>query len=220
MPQFSRSEITQRLGQDPSQWTFLGQCYEASPNNPRVCAVTLKPTLACFTLKLRSGAKGRMTISPEAIEEFERWNPDLYIELKAGLLFLELRRRAFASDIEAAAVRRRIVEAQKKNDVVRREAKSRLQSFRRTYRKEQLPEYLETMRLLLQRTGHYFQQEGTRALALEQANVEIERALIAARAAEGPAPAQPEPEPSTPVPALVTSLPGDLELTDIPELPF
>jgi hypothetical protein len=216
MEQLSHSEMTQRLGQEPEKWTFLGQCYDAGDGNKRVCVLTLKETQVCFTLKLKSGAKGRMTISPEAIAYFERWNPDLYVKLKAGLMFLELRQPAIAADFAAAAVRKRIAESQAKYDIVRREAKSRIQKYRQDHRRAKLPEYLEAMRFLLQQTGHYFAKDESRALSLEQKTVEIEKALIVARAQDVPEVPKPE---ATPVETL-TKIPAGMNLPDIPELPF
>lgn len=214
----SHSEITSRLGQEPERWTFLGQCYDAGEGNYRVCAVTLKETRVCFTLKLKSGAKGRMTVSPEAFTSFERWNPDLYVKLKAGLMFLELRKPAIAADIASAEVRRRVAASQAKYDTVRREARSRIQKYRQDNRRAKLPEYLEAMRLLLQQTGHYFEKEESRVLSLDQKTVEIEKVLITARSQDAPEAPQSKPTPA-PV-AVLVSIPAGMELPDIPELPF
>lgn len=216
MEQLSRNQITERLGQEPEKWTFLGQCYDAGAGNERTCMLTQKPTRICFTLKLKSGAKGRMTISPEAITQFERWNPDLYVKLKSGLMFLELRRPAIEADFQAAAIRRRVDQAQAAYDKARREAKKRIQQYRQNHKRAKLPEYLEAMRALLQQTGHYFEKDESRALSLEQKTVEIEKALIVARAQDAPEEPRPADLPVEPL----TSVPAGLELPDIPELPF
>lgn len=214
MEMLSHSEITQRLGRPPEQWTFFGQCYAVEENAERRCALTDVVAHICFTIKPKSGEKGRLVIDAEAIPQFERWNPALYVKLKAGLMFLELRKPAIEADFAAAAIRARIAAAMAKYDAVRKEAKERVRGYQKMNRRERLPEYLEAMRLLLQQTGHYFKQDEDRALAIEQKTVEIEKALIAARAG------QPAPQPESQPVETLTRVPAGMDLPEIPELDF
>jgi hypothetical protein len=192
MENYSLQDLTSKLGQEPRQWTFMGQCYDAGEKNQTRCAVTLNLTHICFTLKLKSGKKGRMTISPEAIPAFERWNPDLYVKLRAGQMFLELRAQAVAADIKATRERARLVASEKQYNKVYSEARTRIRNYRSNHRKEKMPEYLEALKFLMQRPGLFFEEQENRALAIEQKTVEMERNLILARATDVPEPIAPE----------------------------
>ena len=224
METLSHNEITARLGRSPETLTFFGQCYEVEPDTKLRCALTGSVPKVCFTLKPKSGDKGRITVSEASIPYFERFNADLYVKLKSGLMFLELRRPAIIADIAAADLRARIAVAMAKYDEVRKEAKSTVRGYQKMHRREKLPEYLEALRVLFTQTGHYFKEEENRELAIRQKTIEIEKALNRARAEQ----TAPKPkvdnkplfeEEEEPV-AVLTRVPAEITFLDIPELDF
>lgn len=215
METLSHAELTSRLGRAPKDWTFLGQCYEAGEGTRIECAVTRQQAHICFTLKHKDGTKGRQVISAEAIPQLERWAPELYCKLRAGNMFLELRRPAIQADIAQADVRARINAAMAKYDSVRKEAKGRVRGYQKENRRTKLPAYLEALRQLLLQTGHYFKDEEDRAFAIEQKTIQIEQVLAKDRAAEVVIPA-PQPE----AVETLTKVPAGIDLLDIPELDF
>lgn len=212
----SRQELTAKLGLDPAQWAFFGQCYEADTENPRACAVTEQPARICFTIKPKSG-KGRLTISAEAIPQFERWNPDLYVRLKAGLNFLQLRTLAVQRDRTAADKRKRVLAAQQAHSAVRARARQAVHRHRASSNDRRIPESLQALQLLMQTPGLYFDDEDSRALALEQKTAEIEKALTEATGTLVPD----EPVPAPVMAAAAEPVQQPLVPTfDIPEIDF
>jgi hypothetical protein len=224
MDSLSHTEITARLGRAPETLTFFGQCYEVEADTKLRCALTGEVPKVCFTIKPKDGSKGRIIVSEASIPYFERFNADLYVKLKSGLLFLELRRPAIVADIMAANLRARINAAMAKYDAVRKEAKSTVRGYQKTSRGK-LPEHLAALRALFTTTGHYFKEEENRAVAIEQRIIELEKALNKARAVVIPAP-QPEVDNSPlfadeeETVAILTKVPAEITFLDIPELDF
>jgi len=177
MDMLTRTEMTHRLGQDPAEWTFFGQCYDAGPGNLRQCAVTHEETRIVFTIKPKSG-KGRAYISVEAIKQFERWNADLYVKLMAGHQFLQLRTKEVDRAIVAQQEINRLRAAERSLGVIKSIARKRIDKYRQVIKRGDLPEYLENMKRLLQTPAPYFQGDDARALWFEQRAVNIEKALF------------------------------------------
>jgi hypothetical protein len=174
MKQLSRNEITLRLGSEPETWTFLGQCYDAGENSGQVCALTQEVAHIFFTLKPLGGGKGRVAVSAESIEQFERWNADLYVKLKTGMMWLQLRLKQVETDKTLAADKARIREAEKKLRTVQADARYLVNEYRKNIRKGALPKYLADMKDLLQKPGCYFKTDEAKALWMEQKTVEME----------------------------------------------
>jgi hypothetical protein len=207
MEALSLTEITNRLGQDPKNWDFMGQVYDSGEENKRVCVLTQLPTRICFTIKPKSG-KGRMTISDAAIPLFERWNPDLYVKLHTGLQFLIVHNRAVIKCIAEQKEISRLRASEKKYNAVKRAARGRIDRYRQTIKKGALPEYLQAMKNMLQRTSPYFDRDESRSLWFEQSTTLLEAVLLTAPQEEIPeVVTKPTPEPVS-----VTS--------DIPEIEF
>ena len=181
MARLSRAEVAHRLGLDPSQWTFSGQCYAAVEGHTRVCAITLREPTACFTIKPKSGP-GRKTVSPEAFLYFRHTNPDLFIKLQTGLSWLRLR----TQDVEAAKLEQQGVErlraAQKKHHTALMAAKKRIKAYRRLVPEGELPEELETLSGLILNAVPEVRERDSHALWCERQTVQIDQLLLASTA--------------------------------------
>jgi hypothetical protein len=201
MARLTSAEVTHRLGHNPSDLTFLGQCYAPVEGHTRVCAITLRNPSACFTLKPKNGI-GRVTVSPEAFIYFRHTNPDLYIKLQTGLSWLRLR----TAEVDAAKVQQeqvnRLRAAQKQHHSALMKGKKRLQAYRRLVPQGDLPEALEVVTSLLAQVAP---KVATDALACwyEQRTMQLEKVLLSSTAATlVPAripPVKPTEEPAAPV---------------------
>jgi len=180
MARLTRTEVTHRLGQDPSRWTFLGQCYTPVPGHTRVCAITLKEPTACFTLKPKVGP-GRMTVSPESFIYFEHTNPDLYLKLQTGLMFLRLRTQEVAAAVADQERVNRLRAAEKKHHSAMMKAKKRLQAYRKLAPEGNLPESLVALTALMDQAAPKVKE--SLALWLEQQTTALEAILLPETAA-------------------------------------
>jgi hypothetical protein len=215
MEVLSHTEMTNRLGQEPKNWDFLGQVYDAGEDNKRVCVITQLPTRICFTIKPKRG-KGRMTVSDAALPHFERWNPDLYIKLSTGLQFLTIHNKAVAQSFAEQKEISRLRASEKKYGEVKRAARGRIDRYKQTIKKGALPGYLQAMKDLLQSTAPYFETDESRALWFEQRTTKLETVLL--NSPEEEIQTKPVVEPVAPAAA---TTPEPVSVTnDIPEIEF
>lgn len=148
------------------------------------CALTLKPTRFCFTLKPRDGGKGKVTIGPSAFETIKRVAPALYVKLERGRHFLHMMADAEASDLKKHAMLRRRTTVQRKLVDLRYEAKKRIRNWRMAHRGEQIPEALAALQLLIGKKQPELTGPEAETQWAEQGILELEEALLTAPVVE------------------------------------
>lgn len=187
MPNLKKADIVRRLGFPLELLEFRGQCYDLGPDLTKICALSQRPTRFCFTLK-PLGGKGKVTIGPASFFLLKRHNPDLYIQLERGRLFLQIFTEAEARDLRQGSLQKRLGQTQKKFGALRMEARNRVYAWRAEHRRGELPRILANLKFLLARKQPEFTEHDSAMLWYEQSIVDLENELLAAPSA-GPTPA-------------------------------
>lgn len=200
-------QIIQRLGMHPSEWDFRGQCYDCGEGNYRTCALTLKPTRFCYTLKPKDGRKGKATIGPAAFYLLRLCSPELYIKLNAGRLWLTTMVEAAEADLRRHSMLKKRTATQKRLVGLRTEAKKRIKAYRLHHKEGELPESLEALRLLIGKKHPDLHDPEAETLWAEQSALELEQHLLTSPAEDEQPPSAAHEPPFVVLPNILPPLP-------------
>jgi hypothetical protein len=128
-----------------------------------------------------------VTIGPASFYLLKRHNPDLYIQLERGRLFLQLQTEMESRDMRKTSLQKRLGDTQKKLGALRMEARQRVYSYRAEHRRGELPEILANLKFLLERKQPEFTEHDSAMLFYESYIVDLEKELLRAPAVTPPA---------------------------------